>query len=82
MVQILQDQFAKGYASGLDLAAQQSQLAQLAATLPTLLKQKSRSTINSRFWQGNFPQRRQRSISISPACNCRSDLPVSLPRRW
>ena len=39
MLQILQYQFAKGYASRLDLAAQESQLAQVSATLPPLLKQ-------------------------------------------
>jgi NodT family efflux transporter outer membrane factor (OMF) lipoprotein len=39
LVQIVQYQFDKGYASGIDLAAQKSQLAQVAATLPPLLKQ-------------------------------------------
>ena len=36
MLQILQYQFAKGYASRLDVAAQESQLAQVTATLPPL----------------------------------------------
>ena len=39
MLQVLQKQYAKGYASRLDVAAQQSQLAQAAATLPPLEKQ-------------------------------------------
>ena len=39
MVEVLRNQFAKGYASGLDLAAQEAQLAQVSATLPPLLKQ-------------------------------------------
>jgi outer membrane protein TolC len=39
---ILRNQFLKGYASRLDGAAQQSQLAQVAATLPPLLKQRPR----------------------------------------
>src|ERR1019366_1132446 len=39
MVQILRYQFAKGYASRLDVVAQESQLAQVIATLPPLLKQ-------------------------------------------
>ena len=39
MVQILKEQLAKGYASGLDLAAQQAQLEQAQATLPPLMKQ-------------------------------------------
>jgi NodT family efflux transporter outer membrane factor (OMF) lipoprotein len=39
MVQILRAQFAGGYAGRLEVAAQESQLAQVAATLPPLLKQ-------------------------------------------
>ena len=39
MVEILRYQVDKGYASGVDLAAQESQLAQVSATLPPLLKQ-------------------------------------------
>ena len=39
IVQILEYQHARGYASGLDVAAQKSQLAQTAATLPPLVKQ-------------------------------------------
>jgi NodT family efflux transporter outer membrane factor (OMF) lipoprotein len=37
MLRILQYQFDKGYANRLDVAAQESQLAQIAATLPPLL---------------------------------------------
>jgi NodT family efflux transporter outer membrane factor (OMF) lipoprotein len=39
MLEILRDQYAKGYVSRLDVAAQESQLAQVTATLPPLLKQ-------------------------------------------
>src|SRR5579862_771126 len=39
MEQILKYQLGKGYAGGLDVAAQESQLAQVAATLPPLVKQ-------------------------------------------
>ncbi len=39
MLQILRNQLAKGYASRLEVAAQESQLAQTEATLPPLLKQ-------------------------------------------
>src|SRR5579863_7011619 len=39
MLEILRYQFAKGYANGLDVAAQESQLAQVQATLPPLEKQ-------------------------------------------
>src|SRR4029077_15283235 len=39
MLQILRDQFAQGYVARLDVAAQESQLAQVTATLPPLVKQ-------------------------------------------
>ncbi len=39
MVKTVRNQFAAGYASRLDLAQQESQLAQVTATLPPLLKQ-------------------------------------------
>ena len=37
MLKILRDQYAKGYASEFDVAAQESQLARVAATLPRCL---------------------------------------------
>ena len=43
-VEILKYQYAKGYAGRLDVAAQESQLAQVAATLPPLLKQAGGAT--------------------------------------
>jgi len=39
MLEILRGQYARGYASELDVAAQEAQLAQVTATLPPLLKQ-------------------------------------------
>lgn len=39
MLDVLRKQYAKGYASELDVAAQESQLAQVVAALPPLLKQ-------------------------------------------
>jgi NodT family efflux transporter outer membrane factor (OMF) lipoprotein len=39
MLQVLRKQFEKGYVGRLDVAAQESQLAQVTATLPPLLKQ-------------------------------------------
>ena len=47
MVEILKNQLAKGYASGIDLAAQEAQLAQAIATLPPLIKQERSCTICS-----------------------------------
>jgi hypothetical protein len=39
MLQVLRKQFEKGYVGRLDVAAQESQLARVTATLPPLLKQ-------------------------------------------
>ena len=55
MVQILQYQLAKGYASRLDVAAQESQLAQVTATLPPLLKQLAQQRDLLAVLAGRFP---------------------------
>ncbi len=54
-VQILEYQQAKGYASGVDLAAQRSQLAAAEATLPPLLKQKAQFHDQLAVLTGRFP---------------------------
>jgi NodT family efflux transporter outer membrane factor (OMF) lipoprotein len=79
MVGILKDQLSKGYASGLDLAAQESQLAQIAATLPPLLKQSAQQHDLLAALTGQYP-----SQGSSPGVDLSSltlpqDLPVSLP---
>src|ERR1700733_4278589 len=55
IVQILQYQFAKGYASRLDVAAQESQLAQVRATLPPLLKQATQQADLLAALAGRYP---------------------------
>jgi len=55
MVHILQYQFDKGYANRLDLAAQESQLAQVSATLPPLLKQSAQQQDLLAALAGRFP---------------------------
>ena len=54
-LEILQYQLAKGYASRLDVAAQESQLAQVAATLPPLLKQLAQLHDLLAVLAGRFP---------------------------
>src|SRR5450631_4951470 len=54
-VKILQYQFAKGYASRLDVAALESQLAQVTATLPPLLKQSAQLRDLLAVLTGRFP---------------------------
>ena len=55
MLQILRNQYANGYVSMLDVAAQESQLAQVAATLPPLLKQLAQQRDQLAVLAGGFP---------------------------
>jgi len=73
MLEILRTQYAKGYASELDVAAQEAQLAQMAATLPPLLKQLASSAICSLYWREVFLTKicpRNLNFRI---CNCRKN---------
>ena len=54
-LEILRHQFAMGYVSRLDVAAQESQLAQVAATLPPLLKQLAQQRDLLAALSGGFP---------------------------
>ena len=72
MVQILRAQFAKGYASRLDLAAQESQLAQVAASLPPLLKQLAQQRDLLAVLSGGFPGAGfAGKVRTCRVCNCR-----------
>src|SRR5882757_5047840 len=78
-LKILKIQHEKGYAGGLDVAAEEAQLAQFAATLPPLIKQEAQLRDQLAVLAGRFP-------SQSPAVNfdlstlqLPLDLPVSLP---
>jgi NodT family efflux transporter outer membrane factor (OMF) lipoprotein len=79
MVQILQQQLAKGYASGLDLAAQQSQLAQVTATLPPLVKQLTQERDLLAILVGQFPSQGPAEKFELSNLQLPEDLPVSLP---
>jgi NodT family efflux transporter outer membrane factor (OMF) lipoprotein len=79
MVQVMQQQFAKGAATRLDLAAQESQLAQNEAALPPLLKQLAQqrdalAVLAGKFPSENLPERFALSDLQLP-----EDLPVTLP---
>ena len=78
IVQILKYQLAKGYASRLDLAAQESQLAQVAATLPPLLKQLAQLRDQLAVLAGRFPSQAPEDIALS-SLQLPQELPVSLP---
>ncbi len=79
MVQILQYQFDKGYANRLDLAAQESQLAQVTATLPPLLKQSAQLQDLLAVLTGRFPSRAPDAKFELASLKLPEDLPVSLP---
>jgi NodT family efflux transporter outer membrane factor (OMF) lipoprotein len=79
MLQILQYQFDKGYASRLDVAAQESQLAQIAATLPPLLKQSAQLRDLLAVLAGRFPNQAPNEKLELASLQLPQDLPVSLP---
>ena len=79
MVQILTDRQTKGYASGLDLAAQQSQLAQVCATLPPLLKQLAKQRDLVSVLAGEFPNQTPDERFDLTSLQLPGVLPVSLP---
>lgn len=81
MVQILQYQFTNGYAGGLDLAAQQSQLAQVEATLPPLLKQLAQQRDALAVLAGGFPSREPVERFDFSNLQLPQELPLSLPAR-
>ncbi len=79
MVEILRYQFVKGYASGLDLAAQESQLAQVAATLPPLLKQLAQQRNLLAVLAGGFPSQGLPEQFRLSSLRLPEELPLSLP---
>jgi NodT family efflux transporter outer membrane factor (OMF) lipoprotein len=79
MVQILRYQFAKGYASRLDLTAQESQLAQATATLPPLLKQLAQQRDLLAVLAGRFPSQAPAEEFELASLQLPKEVPVSLP---
>ncbi|MDB5691062.1 MAG: efflux transporter, outer rane factor lipoprotein NodT family [Alphaproteobacteria bacterium] len=79
MLAILRYQKAKGYAGGIDLAAQQSQLAQMTATLPPLLKQLDQQRNLLAVLAGRFPSEARAEKFTLAGLDLPRDLPVSLP---
>ena len=79
MVRILKYQLAKGYAGRLDLAAQQSQLAQATAALPPLLKQLVQQQDLLAVLAGKFPGQAPAEKFELSSLQLPQDLPVSLP---
>ena len=79
MLGILRTQFAKGYVGRLDVAAQESQLAQVAATLPPLLKQLAQQRDLLAALSGGFPNQDLAEKFELSSLQLPQELPVSLP---
>jgi NodT family efflux transporter outer membrane factor (OMF) lipoprotein len=81
MLGILRHQFEKGYVSRLDVAAQESQLAQVEADLPPLLKQLAQqrdllAVLSGGFPNNDIPQKFELANLQLP-----QDVPVSIPSK-
>jgi NodT family efflux transporter outer membrane factor (OMF) lipoprotein len=79
MVQIMRYQLGKGYANRLDVAAQETQLAQVTATLPPLLKQLAQQRDLLAVLAGRFPSPAPTDKFTLAGLRLPLDLPLSLP---
>lgn len=79
MLSLLQYQKSKGYIGGADIAAQQTQLAQLEASLPPLLKQRDQQNDLIAVLAGRYPSQMPAQNASLAALTLPSDLPLSLP---
>jgi len=76
---ILRHQFANGYVSRLDVAAQESQLAQIVATLPPLLKELAQQRDLLAALSGGFPSQDLPEKFELSSLQLPQELPLSLP---
>lgn len=81
MLTILQYQLSKGYVGRLDVAAQESQLAQTVATLPPLVRQLTQQEHALAVLAGQFPSPSPGETFDLADLQLPQDLPVSLPSR-
>jgi NodT family efflux transporter outer membrane factor (OMF) lipoprotein len=79
LLEILQYQFSKGYASRLDVAAQETQLAQMVATLPPLIKQLAQLRDLLAVLAGRFPADAPAGNFELASLTLPQDVPLSLP---
>jgi len=79
ILKILREQYAKGYADELDVAAQESQLAQVAATLPPLLKQLAQQRDQLAELAGGFPGQGLAEKFELSSLQLPQEVPLSLP---
>jgi NodT family efflux transporter outer membrane factor (OMF) lipoprotein len=79
MLRILRYQLAKGYVGRLDVAAQESQLAQVTATLPALIKQLDQQRHLLAVLAGHFPGQAPAEKFELADLKLPRELPLSLP---
>jgi NodT family efflux transporter outer membrane factor (OMF) lipoprotein len=79
VLEILRSQYAKGYASQLDVAAQEAQLAQVTATLPPLLKQLAQQRDLLAVLSGGFPNQELPEKFALASFQLPRELPLTLP---
>lgn len=79
MLEALRKQFEKGYVGRLDVAAQESQLAQVKATLPPLLKQLAQNRDLLIALSGGLPNEDLAEKFELSSLELPQDLPLSLP---
>lgn len=80
-LKILRDQYGRGYASELDVAAQESQLAQVVASLPPLLKQLAQQRDLLAVLSGGFPNQELAETFELSNLQLPQELPLTLPSR-
>ena len=80
-LQILRDQFQLGFAMRIDLAAQETALAQARATLPPLQKQFEQTRDLIRALVGNLPNEEVPETFELDALQLPPELPLSLPAK-
>jgi NodT family efflux transporter outer membrane factor (OMF) lipoprotein len=81
MLKIIREQYAKGYASELDVAAQESQLVQVVATMPPMLKQLAQQRDMLAVLAGGFPNQDLTEKFELSNLQLPQELPVSLPSK-
>lgn len=81
MLDVLRKQFEEGYVGRLDVAAQEAQLAQVAATLPPLLKQLAQGRDLLIALSGGLPNEDLAEKFELSSLQLPRDLPLSLPSK-
>ena len=81
LLDILRKQFEKGYVGRLDVAAQEAQLAQVAATLPPLLKQLAQQRDLLAVLSGGYPNEDLVEKFELSSLQLPQELPLSLPSK-